>query len=111
MDAMTRRLALASLCAAAAMVAAGCSGNDAVSQDVKGALGYQAGDNALRWVAPADRTPVEDVSGELLDGTAFDLSGWRGHVVVVNFWGRWCGPCGEETQALEQVHRDTERQG
>jgi thiol-disulfide isomerase/thioredoxin len=110
MAVMNRRLALACVCAAVALASA-CSGTDAVSQTVKGSNGYQVGDDALLWVDPADREPVEGVNGELLDGTSFDLSQWRGHVVVVNFWGSWCGECVEETQALEQVHRDTDRQG
>jgi thiol-disulfide isomerase/thioredoxin len=108
---MTRRLALASACAAVALAAAACSGTDAVSQTVSGSNGYQSGDAATEWVAPGDRKSVDDVRGELLDGTSFDLSAWRGHVVVVNFWGSWCTECRAETQALEQVHRDTEGKG
>src|SRR4051794_38180869 len=111
MGVMTRRLALASLCAAAALAAAGCSGTDAVSQTVSGSNGYQVGDEALHWVAPADRKPVGDVAGTLLDGKAFNLADWRGQVVVVNFWGSWCTECRDETRALEEVHRDTEGQG
>jgi thiol-disulfide isomerase/thioredoxin len=93
---------------------AGCSGTDAVSQDVKGGLGFQyqaAGDAALTWVAPANRSTVSGVKGQLLDGTAFDLSSWRSHVVVVNFWGSWCGPCQQEVQALEQVYTDDGSKG
>jgi thiol-disulfide isomerase/thioredoxin len=98
-----RRLALA-LGLAAALSVAGCTGTNAVSQDVNGG-GFQLGDAALRWLSPGDRgAPVSGVDGELLDGKRFDLSAWQGHVVVVNFWAHDCGPCRGETQTLNEVY-------
>lgn len=34
-----------------------------------------------------------DISGEDVDGRPFKLSDYRGKVVVLVFWGHWCGPC------------------
>jgi peroxiredoxin len=34
-----------------------------------------------------------DIEGEDQDGKAFKLSDYRGRVVLLNFWGSWCGPC------------------
>jgi thiol-disulfide isomerase/thioredoxin len=108
MGVMQRRLAVL---LAAVLGTGACSGTHAVSQDVSGSLGYGPGNQATTWVAPSHRSAVTGVTGTLLDGSSFDLSQWRGHVVVVNFWGSWCGPCVGEAQVLEQVHRDTAGDG
>jgi thiol-disulfide isomerase/thioredoxin len=111
MNHRSRHAVVAGVLCVVALALAGCSGTNAVSQDVKGGLGYQPGDAALTWVSPSHRSTVTAVSGALLDGQAFDLASWRGHVVVVNFWGSWCGPCESETQTLEQVYTDDRSRG
>ena len=35
-------------------------------------------------------------AGTTIDGEAFELARWKGHVVVVNIWATWCGPCLQE---------------
>ena len=107
---LRRALPAAALLAALAAMS-GCTGTNAVSQSVDGGTGYQVGDDALTWVPAADRSRVVTVTGELLDGTHFDLASWRGKVVVVNFWGSWCHPCRDEAQALDQVYRDNRTRG
>ena len=108
MGVMQRRIAVL---LAAVLGTGACSGTHAVSQGVSGSLGYGPGNQATTWIAPGDRSAVTGVTGTLLDGASFDLARWRGHVVVVNFWGSWCGPCRGEAQALEQVHQDTSGDG
>src|SRR3954454_14383207 len=106
-----RRALVAALLTAALAASSGCTGTDAVSQSVAGSSGYQAGDDALTWLAPGDRARVGQVSGELLTGTHFDLASWRGKVVVVNFWGSWCAPCRSEAKALDAVYRNERSRG
>ena len=69
--------------------------------------------------APAADTPVgtemgnllPDFTTDLLNGETFRLSDWRGHVVIINFWGTTCAPCVEELPYYEQLkvaHPDVE---
>jgi len=71
---------------------------------------YTAEETAVPAVPAAD-APVgtevgnllPDFSTELLNGETFRLSDWRGHVVVINFWGTTCAPCVEELPYYEQL--------
>jgi thiol-disulfide isomerase/thioredoxin len=60
---------------------------------------------------PVARKPAPAVTGQLLDGTAFDLAGWQGRVVVVNFWGSWCARCRAEAPELEATWQATKDLG
>ena len=53
---------------------------------------------ALNRPAPSLRLPA-------LEGGTIELSAFRGHVVVLNFWASWCPPCVEEMPSLEGLHR------
>jgi len=41
----------------------------------------------------------------MLDGSTFDVAAERGHVVLLNVWATWCGPCRYEIPALEKLHQ------
>lgn len=43
--------------------------------------------------------------GRWLDGTERSLAGLRGRVVVLNFWGLWCGGCRAEAPELKALQR------
>jgi thiol-disulfide isomerase/thioredoxin len=44
-------------------------------------------------------------------GGTVSLSGYRGNLVLVNFWATWCGPCREEMPSMEQLSRNFGGQG
>jgi peroxiredoxin len=46
-----------------------------------------------------------------LDGREVRLSDYRGHVVFLNFWATWCGPCKVEMPAMERLYREYRKQG
>jgi thiol-disulfide isomerase/thioredoxin len=65
--------------------------------------GYVSGDGAVETIPEADRAEPVELSGELLDGTAWDSTSARGDVLVVNVWGSWCAPCVAEAPDLQKV--------
>jgi peroxiredoxin len=48
---------------------------------------------------------------ETLDGREVRLSDYKGHVVFLNFWATWCGPCKIEMPAMEQLYREFRPKG
>ncbi|WP_021591648.1 TlpA family protein disulfide reductase [Actinomadura welshii] len=103
--------------AAAAAVAlsgllAGCAGTGAAENGPDGGDNrFIAGDGNVTEYKPADRKSVRDVGGERLDGKTFELSEFKGKVVVVNFWASWCAPCRGEAPSLQHVYDENKARG
>lgn len=73
--------------------------------------GLVAGGPAVQLYSASQRTSPTAVTGELLDGSPFDLAALHGKVVVINWWGSWCEPCRRETPHLMQAYDATRELG
>ncbi len=40
-----------------------------------------------------------------IDGRGLSLDTLRGHVVLLNIWATWCGPCRQEMPSIERLYR------
>src|SRR5437762_12852054 len=55
--------------------------------------------------------PAPDLRLKAIDGHLFDLSEYKGKVVLINFWATWCPPCRQEIPELIKLQRKHRRQG
>lgn len=95
--------ALAALALTAALAACGTSADPAA--DTTGA-GYQAGDGSWTVWEQGERGEPVELTGTTYEGEEVDLAGWRGDVVVLNFWYAACPPCRAEAGDLAEIHAD-----
>lgn len=60
-------------------------------------------------LAEGNRAP--DFTVMTVDGEPVTLSDLRGDIVLLNFWGTWCGPCRREMPEFQQAYQKLNEQG
>jgi thiol-disulfide isomerase/thioredoxin len=107
-----RRLAFVAAAVAGLLVACS-SGDDAVAQGGTFEFVAPGGKTDIYYEPPDHRGRPGPVAGpELMDPSrTVSVDDFAGHVVVINVWGQWCGPCRAEVTQLQQVYNATRADG
>ena len=65
---------------------------------------------ALPALAASTSAPAPDFVLDSNTGKPIKLSGYKGKVVMINFWATWCGPCRQEWPLLESIYKQYKNQ-
>lgn len=93
--------AAAAACLALAACGSGTTGQATTAGNGQGMVPADPGTTVFGGNAPAEPR----VAGKTLGGAPLRLSQFRGHVLVMNFWGSWCTSCRSEAPALAALAR------
>jgi len=70
---------------------------------------FAAASGPAEGLAVGNRAP--DFEIVTMDGESVVLSDLQGQVVLLNFWGTWCGPCRREMPEFQSVYEEHAEEG
>ncbi len=105
-------IAMTAVAVATGLALAACSGGP-IGQDnpASSGISYVAGSVGSTIFKAGARPAAPRISGTTLTGARLSLTAYRGKVVVLNFWGSWCGPCRSEGATLAALSRQYQPEG
>lgn len=94
------------LATTSALAVSGCTGGGiAATSPANNGQSFVSGSAGTTLYRTGGGPVAPVVSGPLVGGGRLSLAAYRGHVVVLNFWGSWCPPCRAEAPSLSQLDR------
>ena len=93
------------------LLAIGCGQKDKMKieskpKDIKNSTLSQGQPARPEYAIQAPDFTLRTVQGDL-----FNLSDYKGKVVLLNFWGTWCGPCRREIPDFNKLHDKYQKDG
>jgi len=73
--------------------------------------GPATGAPAVTAPAPAAESALEGMPFKGLDGAPLSTAGWKGKVVVLNYWATWCIPCRQEIPEFNRMQAELGAKG
>ncbi len=98
-----RGVAAVALAVTSALALAGCATGIAASTPASNGQSFVTGSPGTTEFKSGTGPVAPSVSGPVVGGGRLSLTAYRGHVVVINFWGSWCTPCRAEAPGLSAL--------
>ncbi len=68
-------------------------------------------DNTPTTISEENRKEAPDFTLSTLDGGVVQLSGFKGKVVLLDFWAEWCGPCKKAAPTVISLYKNYKDKG
>jgi len=93
------------------LLAVGCSQKDRMKVASKPREIKSSGMGQDQSKRPDYAIKAPDFTLRTVQGDMFNLSDYKGKVILLNFWGTWCGPCRREIPDFNKLHDKYQKDG